>query len=222
MDMVGRKFGKLTVIREAESKLYKDGGWLCKCDCGKEIIASETNLFSGEAIGCGCQTLRFGKRLIEIPEYKIWQSMLQRCYNSKQEGYKHYGARGISVCDQWRDSFYDFYAYMGSRPTPKHSLDRIDVNGNYEPSNCRWATQKEQHENRREIKHYKFPEYEIKIERFDANTTVLRFKDSSRTNQSITIRKTENSIGFVISAHVIKPEDVNIWTQALQMAKEQV
>lgn len=83
------------------------------------------------------------------PEYLAWQNMKARCYKKNCSGYTNYGGRGIEVCDQWRNSFSAFYAYMGKRPTPKHSIDRLDNDGNYEPSNCHWATRLEQQRNRR-------------------------------------------------------------------------
>jgi hypothetical protein len=83
------------------------------------------------------------------PEYICWSGMIQRCTNPNDRGYVNYGARGIMVCDPWRVSFENFFADMGTRPSPGHSIDRIDVNGNYEPSNCRWATAKEQLRNTR-------------------------------------------------------------------------
>jgi len=86
------------------------------------------------------------------PEYKIWSVMLQRCHNPNAQGYPYYGARGISVCERWRESFAEFIADVGRRPSAEHSLDRIENDGNYEPGNCRWATPKEQANNRRPIK----------------------------------------------------------------------
>ena len=90
------------------------------------------------------------------PERHAWQAMNRRCYNPKCPDYQDYGARGITVCERWRDSFENFLADMGPRPSSKHSIDRIDVNGNYEPSNCRWATLKEQLRNQRRNPRYEF------------------------------------------------------------------
>lgn len=90
------------------------------------------------------------KRPAHWPAYKRWASMIDRCHNPRCPAYKWYGARGVSVCDEWRGSFDAYMAYVGDRPTPKHSLDRIDVNGNYEPGNVRWATWSEQRMNTRQ------------------------------------------------------------------------
>jgi len=83
------------------------------------------------------------------PEYYAWHAMKARCYDQRAKSYKHYGGRGISVCQEWLDSFDDFYLHVGPKPTPKHSLDRINSDGNYEPGNVRWATELEQQNNRR-------------------------------------------------------------------------
>jgi hypothetical protein len=95
----------------------------------------------------GAAKLTHGMR--KRPEYRAWLNMKARCYDPKREDFRLYGARGIAVCDQWRNDFAAFYADLGARPSPEHSLDRIDGSGNYEPGNCHWATKTEQSENRR-------------------------------------------------------------------------
>lgn len=162
IDHVGQKFGRLTVI---EPTALRDGAgsikWRCLCDCGKEAVVSGRNLRSGESRSCGCLFLEVaaekGRRLMGAthgktgtPTYTVWVGMKQRCLNADDPKWGDYGGRGIKVCDRWRDSFTNFLADMGEKPSPQHSLDRWpDVNGDYEPSNCRWATQYQQQNNRR-------------------------------------------------------------------------
>lgn len=151
-------FGRLTVIGYVGCR-YKKSMWLCRCSCGRETICNTSNLTTDWTTSCGCwqQESRSFSNTVHgmskgarnaASEYRVWQGMRDRCLNSRSKRFCDYGGRGVTVCERW-DRFENFYADMGPRQTPLHSLDRIDVNGNYEPSNCRWATDTEQSRNRR-------------------------------------------------------------------------
>jgi hypothetical protein len=153
--MTGRKCGRLYVLGRADmggKKGIKRGQWVwhCRCDCGNEAVVPGFELRTGQIRSCGCllkeATTKHG--MSGTPEFFIWWGMQDRCMRTTTAYYDRYGGRGISVCKEWRDSFAAFYRDMGPRPSPKHSLDRVNNDGNYEPGNCRWATKKEQAANR--------------------------------------------------------------------------
>lgn len=152
-NIVGNKFGRLTVMSFAGTSSGRSR-WDCRCDCGNTIIVVGGSLISGNTKSCGCFNLE-GRRNRKLthgqhgsPEYNTWGHMIARCERPSCKDFQYYGARGIKVCDRWRE-FSNFFADMGKKPSPKHSIDRINNNGNYEPSNCYWATHKEQMRNRR-------------------------------------------------------------------------
>jgi len=142
--MVFEKFGNLTVIGKSTNNgkgIYKTE---CVCDCGKTHFATTSKLKSGRTKSCGCKRIKHG--LHGTPEYVIWGAMIQRCNNPKSCNYKNYGGRGISVCESWL-KFENFINDIGKRPSSKHSIDRLDNDGNYTPGNCEWRTTKQQRSN---------------------------------------------------------------------------
>jgi len=156
-DFAGKKFGKLTAIGFSHmSKTNSMQYWVFQCDCGNKTTKRRHHVekFNG-VTSCGCdlkqrqQIAQKKHGFFGTPIYNIWTHMIARCHYEFNDSYEGYGARGIKVSDSWRESFINFYNDMGERPSKKHSIDRIDVNGNYCKENCRWSTQKEQSNNKR-------------------------------------------------------------------------
>lgn len=153
IDMTGQRFSRLVVVRQ--SPLWRHGcaQWECLCDCGERVTVNGHTLRNGNTRSCGCLMRTHGESGPDrSPEYATWKGIKRRCSAPRCKDYKDYGGRGIRVCDRWLNSFENFLADMGRKPSPKHSIDRADNDGNYEPGNCRWATPSEQSKNRRPYK----------------------------------------------------------------------
>lgn len=153
IDLSGKKYGKLTVLERAEySKTAHTYFWNCKCDCGKLVKINGNNLKSGHTKSCGCYKIE-NKKTHELSNtrlYDIFYNIKSRCYNKKNKYYYNYGGRGIKICDEWKNNFLEFYNWaIKNGYNNTLSIDRIDVNGNYEPANCRWVTIKENSNNKR-------------------------------------------------------------------------
>jgi len=159
IDVTGKKFGLLTAIKVVTRDKFGHLSWLCQCDCGKTKSVSVDSLTRGLTTSCGC----FRKNCLSgrathgetsnnrvTTEYRSWSSMKARCYNENNKKFPDYGGRGITVCKRWLNSFENFLEDMGRKPTIYHTIDRFpDNDGNYEPTNCRWATDAQQNRNRR-------------------------------------------------------------------------
>ena len=172
-DMPGRRFARFTVTREVEPLVHFTEKrrvairmFECKCDCGSVKTVRMFSLRNGTTLSCGClrneknvfhaRVHGHASHIAKAPEYNAWLNMKSRCYNPLNDRFERYGGRGITVCDRWRDDYEAFFADMGRKPSPQHSIDRIDNNGNYELSNCRWALSKVQARNNRRNRHVLF------------------------------------------------------------------
>jgi len=150
LNLINQRFGKLVVISDSRKIKTRNIIWECKCDCGKRVFVIGPDLKRGHTKSCGCLVGRsktHGKT--GSKEYISWQKMKERCFNPVNIKYANYGGRGITVCEQWKNSFENFFRDMGPRPS-NYTLDRIHTEGDYEPGNCRWASSREQNRNRRD------------------------------------------------------------------------
>lgn len=154
IDLTGRRFGRMVVVCYAGHRGHSHY-WHCRCDCGDVKDAVGNNLKRGLTTSCGCFHKEQASRVNRThgmrgsPEFGVWCGIRNRCYNPKVDSYCDYGGRGIAVCERWRRSFKAFLADMGLRPSPRHTIERLDNSRDYEPTNCVWATPSEQAKNRR-------------------------------------------------------------------------
>ncbi len=153
-DLTGLRFRFLSVLNINKDK-YNRTVWDCLCDCGKSTTVRTYDLKNGTVVSCGCYSAKkigdFQRKhgMYNTIEYSTWEGIKQRCLNEKNDGYLHYGGRGIKICLRWQNSFEDFYIDMGPRPSKYHSIERKNVDGDYEPGNCIWILKIDQGKNKR-------------------------------------------------------------------------
>lgn len=156
IDLTGKRFNRLLVLHQSDRLRPKVPRWTCLCDCGNTIATDGKALRHGLSQSCGCLKNEQIKQrstthgMTNSSEYKTWCGMKRRCYNKNEKSYPRYGGRGIAMSEEWKSSFEAFLKDIGPKPSPQHSIERIDPNGNYEPSNCKWLPLSEQNYNRRD------------------------------------------------------------------------
>jgi hypothetical protein len=199
-NLTGLIFSRLTVTGYA-GRIGTSHAFACKCECGNVIVTRGYCLTMGETKSCGCLLPdRNRERLLThgmggSPIWRIWAGMKTRCYNEKNAAYEFYGKLGVTVCDRWlhgtsgKSGFEYFYEDMGPRPSPKYSIDRIDTFGNYEPSNCQWATDTQQARNTRKTKRIEFAGHRRNPHEWAAATGIKATEILKRLNRGWAVER---------------------------------
>lgn len=192
-DLTGMKFNMLTVMRRAPDKYNRKGYpqkmWLCICDCGNEVIVRHYALLSGGTKSCGCYSKQRHLKqngLSHHPLYRKWQGMIRRCEKPNSHAYENYGGRGIRVCKEWRDNYLAFYEWAINTGYAKGnglSLERIDNDGDYSPDNCRWATYREQQNNKRRSRFVTYNGKTLTVAQWERETGIKRYTIIGRLNR---------------------------------------
>jgi hypothetical protein len=188
-NLVGNRFGNLLVISRAPNA-GKATKWLCLCDCGKIKSIRALLLVTNKTVSCGCYRKKVCKKMFSnhgmsnSSEYSVWQAMKRRCYDKNNKYYDRYGGRGVTVCDRWVNSFENFYSDMGKRPK-NYSIDRIDVNGNYSPENCKWSDSIEQANNKSTNSKYLYGEENLTISQWARKAQISPMALRQRLNGGI-------------------------------------
>jgi hypothetical protein len=183
IDITGQVFGRWTVMSRALNNRRGNPQWHCRCECGTEAVVLSGNLREGKTLSCGClarsitstcRTTHGATRGGATAEYRAWRHVHSRCTNPRVRSWANYGARGITICERWRGDggFVRFLEDMGSRPSPDHSIERIDNEGPYSPDNCRWATRIEQGNNKRNNRRFTYEGRSLTIPEWSRETGI--------------------------------------------------
>lgn len=198
IDLSGQKFGRLTVLSFSHKIKNKRYYWNCLCNCGIKKLVCRDHLVGGRTKSCGCLIKEISRKIHTkhgkhgTKVYNTYNSMIRRCTDIKEKSYPRYGGRGITVCKRWLDSFNNFYEDMGEPPTEKHSIDRINNNGNYEKENCKWSTHIEQCNNRRTNHVIEFNGNKINIKKLSEITKIPYSRLLSRIKSGLNIELSVN------------------------------
>lgn len=189
-DLTGQKFGMLTAIKRVEDKVSSTGKhyvmWLCKCDCGNDKVVARSALVKNETRSCGClKGESHGMSNTRLNE--IWMGMKRRCNDPQRKDYKNYGGRGIKVCDEWEKSFIAFRDWaLTNGYNDTLTIERMDVNGNYEPENCTWATREEQANNKRDNRFLTYNGKTQTVSQWSRELDISENTIRNRINQGLT------------------------------------